>query len=63
MALTEEDLSASTPSMGQDRINHHRTEVDEFSGEVLRRAGKHGILVPVNAFLNKRICEIEASYL
>ncbi|MGN0070837.1 MAG: ketopantoate reductase family protein [Atopobiaceae bacterium] len=74
VALTEKDLSAyaalertldpaSTPSMGQDRINHHRTEVDEFSGEVMRRAEKHGILVPVNAFLNKRIREIETSYL
>ena len=74
VALTEQELSSyaaleetldpsSTPSMGQDRINHHRTEVDEFSGEVMRRAQKHGILVPVNAFLNKRIREIEASYL
>lgn len=74
VALTEKDLSAyaalertldpaSTPSMGQDRINRHRTEVDEFSGEVMRRVEKHGILVPVNAFLNKRIREIETSYL
>ena len=73
VALTEQELSSyaaleetldpsSTPSMGQDRINHHRTEVDEFSGEVMRRAQKHGILVPVNAFLNKRIREIEAAY-
>lgn len=71
VALTEQELSSyaaleetldpsSTPSMGQDRINHHPTEVDEFSGEVLRRAEKHGILVPVNAFLNKRIRQIEA---
>lgn len=73
VALTEQELSSyaaleetldpsSTPSMGQDRINHHRTEVDEFSGEVMRRAEKHHILVPVNAFLNKRIREIEAAY-
>lgn len=54
---------ASTPSMGQDRINRHRTEVDEFSGEVLRRAEKQGILVPANAFQSKRIREIEASCL
>ena len=74
VALTEEALSAyaalertldpaSTPFMGQDRTNRHRTEVDEFSGEVLRTAEKHGILVPVSAFLNKRIREIEGSYL
>ena len=49
--------------MGQDRINRHRTEVDEFSGEVLGRAEKHGILVPANAFQSKRIREIEASCL
>lgn|GEM_PF-2029650 len=69
VALTEEALSAyaapertldpaSTPSRGQDRTNCHRTEVDEFSGEVMRRAEKHHILVPVNASLNKRIREI-----
>ncbi len=71
--LTEKELTAyaaleetldpsSTPSMGQDRINHNPTEVDEFSGEVMRRAAKHDILVPVNAFLNKRIQKIEAAY-
>lgn len=49
--------------MGQDRINRHRTEVDEFSGEVLRRAEKQDILVPANAFQSKRIREIEASCL
>lgn len=50
------------PSMAQDRVNRCRTEVDEFSGEVLRLAGKHGILAPCNAFLNRRIKEIEAAY-
>lgn len=74
VALTGSDLSAyaalertlnpaSTPSMGQDCINRHRTEVDEFSGEVLRRAEKQGILVPANAFQSKRIRKIEASCL
>ena len=52
-----------TPSMGQDVINHNPTEVDTFAGEVMRRAARHGIYVPVNAFLYQRIREIEATYL
>lgn len=52
----------STPSMGQDVINRNPTEVDEFSGVMLRLAAKHGLLVPTNAFLNARLKEIEASY-
>lgn len=52
----------SRPSMAQDRLNKNPTEVDEFSGEVLRLAEKHGVLAPCNAFLNRRIKEIEAAY-
>ncbi len=53
---------ASTPSMGQDRINRVPSEVDEFAGEVMRRAERHGILVPANAWLMRRMREIEAEY-
>lgn len=52
----------STPSMGQDRINRHPSEVDEFAGEVIRRAAKHGIYVPANEWLYRRMREIEAAY-
>ncbi len=71
--LTEEDLKfylsllktfspEATPSMGQDRINRRRSEVELFAGTVLRLAEKHGILVPVNEFLYRRVHEIEAAY-
>ncbi|MCR5503760.1 MAG: ketopantoate reductase family protein [Lachnospiraceae bacterium] len=72
--LTEADLSMYAglmktlgpklmPSMAQDRINGNPSEVDAFSGELIRHAEKHGILVPVNRYLNRRAKEIEAEYL
>ena len=64
MVALEKTLDpAGTPSMGQDVINCCPTEVDTFAGEVMRRAERHGILVPVNAYLYQRIREIEATYL
>ncbi|MCQ2444048.1 MAG: 2-dehydropantoate 2-reductase [Mailhella sp.] len=71
--LTDADLSQyvaivgtlnpeSTPSMGQDRISRRKSEVELFAGTVVSLAAKHGILVPVNAFLYKRVMEIEAEY-
>ena len=71
--VTEDDLSQMAaliasldpdgmPSMAQDRINGKPTEVEEFSGTVIRLAEKHGILVPQNRWLYARIREIETSY-
>lgn len=71
--LTEEDLKfylsllktfspEATPSMGQDRINKRPSEVELFAGTVIRLAKKHGILVPTNEFLYRRVHEIEAGY-
>ena len=63
MVALEKTLDpAGTPSMGQDVINRCPTEVDTFAGEVMRRAARHGILVPVNAYLYQRIREIETGY-
>ena len=73
VALTEGDLTqmaeliasldpAGMPSMAQDRINRKRTEVEEFSGTIVRLARKHGIRVPQNEWLYQRIREIEASW-
>ena len=50
------------PSMAQDRINRKPTEVEEFSGTVIRLAERHGILVPTNRWLYGRIHEIEAGF-
>ena len=63
MVALEKTLDpAGTPSMGQDVINRCPTEVDTLAGEVMRRAARHGILVPVNAYLYQRIREIETGY-
>ena len=50
------------PSMAQDRINEKPTEVEEFSGTVIRLAEKHGLLVPTNRWLHGRIRELEAGF-
>ncbi|MCR4806762.1 MAG: ketopantoate reductase family protein [Lachnospiraceae bacterium] len=71
--LTEDELSMYVrltgtlnpelmPSMAQDRINKKPSEVDAFSGALIKLAEKHGILVPVNRYLNRRAKEIEAEY-
>lgn len=71
--VTEEDLAQMVdmlaaldpdgmPSMAQDRISRKRTEVEEFAGTVIRLAERHGILVPQNRWLYRRIREIEASW-
>lgn len=73
IALTETELNhmvglintldpQATPSMGQDRINHNLSEVDEFAGEVIRRAEKHQLLVPTNRYLYDCMKRIEAEY-
>ena len=71
--LTEEDMNfyvdiihslepSSTPSLAQDCLSHRPTELEEFSGEVIRRAEEYGIYVPCNRFLHRRIEQIVASY-
>ena len=73
VALTERDMNdyinvalaldpQSRPSMAQDRMNGNKSEVDEFSGEIIRLAETHGLWVPCNRFLNARVREIEAGY-
>lgn len=53
----------ATPSMGQDRINKKPSEVEAFAGTVISIAKKHGIAVPANEFLYRRVKEIEREYL
>ena len=50
------------PSMAQDRINRKPTEVEEFSGTIIARAERHGILVPTNRWLYDRIRATEAGF-
>ena len=71
--VTEADLSQMAaliasldpegmPSMAQDRINGKPTEVEEFSGTVIRLAERHGLLVPTNRWLYEHIRELEAGF-
>lgn len=71
--VTEQDLTQMAeleasldpeglPSMAQDRINRKPSEVEEFSGTILRLAEKHHILVPQNRWLYDKIREIERNY-
>lgn len=50
------------PSMRQDGLAHRKSEVEFFSGTVCRLAKKHGLEVPVNQGLYRRITEMEANY-
>lgn len=62
LALIKTFSPDGTPSMGQDRINKRRSEVELFAGTVIRLARQHDIPVPVNEFLYRRVYEIEKTY-
>lgn len=51
-----------TPSMGQDRINRKKSEVEMFAGEVIKLGRELGVLVPANEYIYKRVLEIEQNY-
>ena len=53
---------SSVPSMAQDRRQKRKSEVDMFSGAVMRFGRELGIATPVNDYLNRRVHEIEAEY-
>ena len=50
------------PSMRQDGLAHRKSEVELFSGTVIRLAEKHGLDVPVNRALYDTIRAMEARY-
>lgn len=50
------------PSMRQDGEAKRKSEVELFSGTMIRLARKHGVAVPVNEWLYARVKEIEAAY-
>ncbi len=52
----------AVPSMRQDGINKRRTEVEIFSGTVIKLAKQYGVPVPVNTELYKIITEKDASW-
>ena len=71
--VTEEDLRyyvdlmgtldpEGMPSMRQDGLARRKSEVELFSGTVIRLARAHGIPVPVNEALYRAVREIESKY-
>ncbi len=52
----------AVPSMGQDRRQKRRSEVDMFAGTVIRLGREVGLEMPVNEYLLCRVREIEAQY-
>ena len=50
------------PSMRQDGEAKRRSEVELFSGTMVRLGKKHGVSVPVNEWLYARVQEMEAAY-
>lgn len=71
--LTEEDIDywlevlsklspEGKPSMAQDVEAKRYSEVELFSGTVLKLGGKHGVSTPINQELYERIKAIESNY-
>ena len=52
----------AVPSMGQDRRQHRRSEVELFAGTVLKLGKELGVETPVNAYMYRKVQEIEAAY-
>lgn len=50
------------PSMRQDGEARRKSEVELFAGTMVRLGQRHGVDVPVNAWLYARVKEIEAGY-
>lgn len=62
MALADSFAPEGKPSMRQDGEAHRKSEVELFSGTMIRLGEKHGVPVPVNAWLYERVKEMEAAY-
>lgn len=73
IGLTEADLEEyvrilgtlapdGMPSMRQDGVAKRYSEVEMFAGTVLQMAEKHRLKAPANAFLYRRIKEMESAY-
>ena len=52
----------ATPSMGQDRLAGRPSEVDMFAGTMVELGRRFGVLVPANAWLLRRVRQIEEAY-
>jgi len=62
VALLDSFAPEGKPSMRQDGEARRKSEVELFAGTMVRLAKKHGVSVPVNAWLYEKVKEIEAAY-
>ena len=62
LKLADTFAPGGKPSMRQDGQARRKSEVELFAGTMVRLAKKHGVSVPVNEWLYKRVMEIEAAY-
>lgn len=62
LALLDSFSPAGKPSMRQDGEARRKSEVELFAGTMVRLGQKHGVPVPVNDWLYRRVKEIEAAY-
>lgn len=71
--VTEEDLTfyvsiidtlnpESMPSMRYDGLHKKKSEVEIFSGTVIKLGDKHGVPTPINQYIYDAILEIESKY-
>lgn len=62
VALLDSFSPTGKPSMRQDGEARRKSEVELFAGTMVRLGKKHGVQVPINAWLYDRVKEIEANY-
>ena len=62
VALLDGFSPSGKPSMRQDGEAHRKSEVELFAGTMIRLGQKHGVQLPVNAWLYEKVKEIEAGY-
>ena len=62
VALLDSFSPAGKPSMRQDGEARRPSEVELFAGTMVRLGKKHGVELPVNAWLYAKVKEIEAAY-
>ena len=62
VALLDSFSPAGKPSMRQDGEARRKSEVELFAGTMVRLGKRHGVELPVNEWLYKRVKEIESAY-
>lgn len=62
VALADSLAPGGKPSMRQDGEAHRKSEVELFAGTMVRLGRRHGVEVPVNAWLYEKVKEMEAAY-